>query len=92
MSERRERQDWTSAGRVSHGQSVHRGFNGRLRAEHLNAKLFFSVADAQVTLLEWQRDEVRPHSSLGQTSPREFVAAWQLTRPARGAILNLETI
>ena len=36
-------------------------FNGRLRDEHLNAELFFSVADAQAKLLEWQRDynEVR---------------------------------
>jgi putative transposase len=69
-------------------------FNGRLRDEHLNTELFFSVADAQAKLLEWQRDynEVRPHSSLGQIPPREFVAAWQLTWTARGAILNLETV
>ena len=55
-------------------------FNGRLRDEHLNTELFFSVADAQAKLLECQRDynEVRPHSSLGQISPREFAAAWQL--------------
>lgn len=67
-------------------------FNGRLRDEHLNTELFFSVADAQAKLLEWQRDynEVRPRSSLGQIPPREF-AAGQLTRTARGAILNLET-
>jgi Integrase core domain len=42
-------------------------FNGRLRDEHLNVELFFSVADAQRKTLEWQRDynEDRPHSSLG---------------------------
>jgi hypothetical protein len=28
----------------------------------------------------------------GQIPPREFVAAWQLTRTARGEILNLETV
>lgn len=69
-------------------------FNGRLRDEHLNAELFFSVADAQAKILEWQRDynEVRPHSSLGQIPPREFAVAWQLTRTARGEILNLETV
>jgi hypothetical protein len=52
------------------------------------------VADAQAKLLKWQRDynEVRPHNSLGQIPPREFVAAWQLTRTARGEILNLETV
>ena len=31
-------------------------FNGRLRDEHLNIELFFSVADAQRKTLEWQRD------------------------------------
>ena len=31
-------------------------FNGRLRDEHLNVELFFSVADAQRKILEWQRD------------------------------------
>jgi putative transposase len=69
-------------------------FNGRLRDEHLNTERFFSVADDQAKLLEWQLDynEVRPHSSLGQIPPRDFVAAWQLTRAARGAILNLETV
>jgi putative transposase len=69
-------------------------FNGRLRDEHLNSELFFSVANAQVKLLEWQRgyNEVRPHSSLGQIPPRKFAAAWQCTRTARGQIHNLETV
>jgi len=54
-------------------------FNGRLRDEHLNVELFFSVGNAQHKLLEWQRDynEARPHSSLGNIPPREFVAQWQ---------------
>ena len=69
-------------------------FNGRLRDEHLNTELFFSVVGAQAKLLEWQRDynEARPHSSLGQLSPREFAAAWQCTRTARGDIHSLETV
>jgi len=69
-------------------------FNGRLRDEQLNVELFFSVGDAQQKLLEWQRDynEDRPHSSLGNISPREFVAQWQLTEAAGGDILNLETV
>jgi len=69
-------------------------FNGRLRDKHLNTDLFFSVADAQAKLLEWQRDynEVRPHSSLGGHSPRELAAPWQVTRTARDEILNLETV
>lgn len=42
-------------------------FNGRLRDEHLNAEILFSIAEAQHKILEWQRDynETRPHSSLG---------------------------
>ena len=69
-------------------------FNGRLRDEHLNVELFFSVADAQRKTLEWQRDynEDRPHSSLGDISPREFAARWQLTEAVGGQILNLKTV
>jgi len=69
-------------------------FNGRLRDEHLNVELFFSVADAQRKILEWQRDynEDRPHSSLGDISPREFAAQWQLNQAAGGKILNLEMV
>ena len=69
-------------------------FNGRLRDEHLNTELFFSVTGAQAKLLEWQRDynEARPPSALGQIPLREFVAAWQLTQAARGPILNPETV
>jgi putative transposase len=69
-------------------------FNGRLRDEHLNVELFFSVRDARVKLQEWQRDdnEVRPHSALGQRPPQEFAAAWQRTRTAGGEILNPETV
>ncbi len=69
-------------------------FNGRLRDEHLNVELFFSVADAQHKILEWQRDynEARPHSSLGNISPREFAAQWQSNQAAGGAILNLEPV
>lgn len=69
-------------------------FNGRLRDEHLNVELFFSVDDAQQKILEWQRDynEVRPHSSLGNIPPRDFAAQWQLTQAAGGEILSLETV
>ena len=69
-------------------------FNGRLRDEHLNTELFFSVADARTKLLKWQRDynECRPHSSLGNIPPRECVAQWQSNQTAGGEILNLQTV
>ena len=69
-------------------------FNGRLRDEHLNVELFFSVADARRKTPEWRRDynEDRPHSSLGDISPREFAAQWQFNQAAGGEILNRELV
>ena len=89
------RLDFSRQGKPMDNPFIER-FNGRLRDEHLNAELFFSVADAKAKILEWQRDynEVRTHSPLGPIFHREFAAAWQLliTRTARGEILNLETV
>src|SRR2546426_9639697 len=52
-------------------------FNGRLRDECLNVHLFFGLEDARQKLEVWRVDynTVRPHRSLGQMSPTEFVAA-----------------
>jgi putative transposase len=49
-------------------------FNGRLRDECLNVHLFWTIEDAQEKLVAWQIDynEVRPHGSLGQLTPREY--------------------
>lgn len=57
-------------------------FNGRLRQECLNQNWFLSLADARETIENWRHDynEYRPHSSLGQQTPSEFVADWQQTR------------
>lgn len=51
-------------------------FNGRLREECLNEHWFESLQDAQQTLDAWRQDynEQRPHSALGQRTPREFAA------------------
>jgi len=48
-------------------------YNGRVRAECLNANWFLSLADAQAKCEAWRRDynEVRPHSSLGNQTPME---------------------
>ena len=50
-------------------------FNGRLRDECLNVHQFVSVADARQKIETWRRDynEARPHSSLGDLTPNEFV-------------------
>jgi transposase InsO family protein len=48
-------------------------FNGRVRAECLNAYWFLSLDDARVKCEAWRRDynEHRPHSSLGNQTPME---------------------
>lgn len=51
-------------------------FNGKFRDECLNTEAFSSLREAKVIIETWRRDynEVRPHSSLGQLTPREFRA------------------
>lgn len=52
-------------------------FNGRLRAECLNENWFMSIDDAREKVETWRRhyNEDRPHSALGNLSPREFAAS-----------------
>lgn len=54
-------------------------FNGKFRDECLNENWFVSLEDARRTIEEWRIDynENRPHTSLGNLTPREFAA--QLT-------------
>ena len=50
-------------------------FNGRLRDECLNETLFSSLTDAREALETWRDDYNyhRPHSSIGNLTPSEFV-------------------
>jgi transposase InsO family protein len=52
-------------------------FNGRLRDELLNETLFTSLSGARAKLSAWRQDlnEVRPHSSLGYLTPRDYAIA-----------------
>lgn len=58
-------------------------FNGRVRAECLNANWFLSLADARLKCEAWRRDynEVRPHSSLGNQTPSERAFGSGRARP-----------
>lgn len=49
-------------------------FNGTFREECLNQHWFLSLADAERTIEAWRTtyNELRPHSSLGDLTPREF--------------------
>ena len=55
--------------------AVIESFNGRFRDECLNAQVFVSLHDARQKIETWRIDynEHRPHSSLGDLTPREFV-------------------
>lgn len=50
-------------------------FNGSFRDECLNANWFFSLEDAQEKFDIWKEDynNYRPHSSLGDMSPNEYI-------------------
>jgi putative transposase len=49
-------------------------FHSRFRDECLNERWFWDLADARQQIEAWRRDynEVRPHSSLQQRTPKEF--------------------
>lgn len=51
-------------------------FNGRLRDECLNARVFASTAEAQRVLDAWRHDynHVRPHSALQDRTPVDMGA------------------
>jgi putative transposase len=49
-------------------------FNGKFRNECLSEHWFVSLEDVRKTIEEWRIDynEIRPHSSLGGLTPKEF--------------------
>mgnify|MGYP001611787921 CR=1 FL=1 len=52
-------------------------FNGRLRDECLNTNWFMNLKHAKQVIEDWRRDynEVRPHTSLNDKTPREYAEA-----------------
>lgn len=59
---------------TSAGDAMIESFNGRFRAECLNAHWFLSLADAQRKIEAWLQsyDEAGPHSALERLTPSEF--------------------
>ena len=59
-------------------------FNGSFRDECLNETLFSSLAAARSEITKWKEDynQKRPHSSLGNLTPNEFVAKMMLKKQA----------
>jgi putative transposase len=67
--------DYSRPGRPTDNPFVE-SFNGSFRDECLNAHWFLSLEDAVQKIETWRKDynEYRPHSSLNNLTPMEFVA------------------
>jgi transposase InsO family protein len=59
-------------------------FNGKLRDELLDRKIFFTLAEAKILIERWRREynTVRPHSALGYRPP----APAAIMRATRGSL------
>lgn len=69
-------------------QNAHvESFHGKLRDECLNASWFGNLWEARAKIAAWQKkyNEERPHSSLGNLSPREFARRIAALRPPTAA-------
>lgn len=55
-------------------------FNGSFRDECLNVNWFLSMQNARTKIETWRRDynAFRPHSSLGEKTPRAVLGIWGL--------------
>jgi len=63
-------------------------FNGRLRQECLEQHWFVSMEDAKEKIEAWRIDynEHRPHSALGNQTPLEYAAQWDLSRTVKEGV------
>ncbi len=54
-------------------------FNGKLRDELLNREIFTSLNEAKVLVEQWRKDynQQRPHSSLKDVPPEEYIQKWR---------------
>jgi putative transposase len=66
-------------------------FNGTFRDDCLNMHWFRSLPDARRTIEAWRKiyNEVRPHSSLGRLTPREF---GERCSPIEPELVNAATV
>ena len=82
--EHRVELDFSRPGKPTDNAKIE-AFNGRFRAECLNAHWFLSLADAQRKIEAWRQyyNEARPHSSLAWSTPAEFARRARL--PAESA-------
>jgi putative transposase len=69
--------DFSTPGKPAENGFVE-SFQGRLRDECLNVEVFADLDDARRKIRAWRKDynDVRPHSALGNLSPKEYVQKW----------------
>jgi putative transposase len=70
--------DFTTPGKPTENGFVE-SFQGRFRDECLNAEIFENLDDAKCKIAAWRHDynTRRPHSALGNLSPKEYLRKWQ---------------
>jgi putative transposase len=70
--------DFTRPGKLT-DNGLSESLNGRLRDECLNVNEFQTMADAKRIIEAWRVDynEHRPHGSLGNLTPKEFISKCQ---------------
>ena len=75
--------DFSRPGRPTDNAFIE-SFNGKFRAECLNAHWFMSLEDAREKLETWRRDynEVRPHSAIGYKVPKALMKREKAEQPA----------
>lgn len=78
--------DFTRPGKPTDNGHIE-SFNARLRDECLNVHQFQSLDHAKSIIEAWRHDynEHRPHGSLGDLTPREFVTKHQDNRSSAAA-------
>ncbi|KPJ60865.1 MAG: hypothetical protein AMJ46_03930 [Latescibacteria bacterium DG_63] len=69
-------------------------FNASLRKECLNVHWFWTLEEARARIEQWRKEynEVRPHSSLGNLTPREFVENREPARTSETRFLTLQVV
>ena len=85
--ERGVKLDFTTPGKPTENGFVE-SFQGRFRDECLNAEIFEDLGDAKRKIAAWRWDYNcrRPHSSLGNIPPEEYLRRWHSEESAKKRI------
>ena len=81
--------DFTRPGKPTENAFIE-SFNGRLRDECLNVEQFTSIEDVRAKIEAWRIDynQHRPHGSLGDRTPNEFMRQMQFIGATEKAAIS----